>query len=45
MFENNGILIAFKMEGSMKITPSKKSTIVFNGNQHMNDSIVTGLPK
>lgn len=24
MFGNNGILIAFKMEGSMKITPSKK---------------------
>lgn len=27
MFGNNGILIAFKMEGSMKITPSKKSAI------------------
>ncbi|WP_278960682.1 hypothetical protein [Lactobacillus apis] len=35
MFSNNDLELASKMEGSMKITPAKKSKIDFNGNQHL----------
>lgn len=44
MFSNNDIELASKMEGSMKITPAKKSKIDFNGNQHLTNAKLTGLP-
>ncbi len=44
-FSSNDIVLASKMEGSMKITPAQKSGIAFNGNQHMSGDAIIGLTK
>jgi len=45
MFSNNDIELASRMKGSMNITPAKKSQIEFNGNQHLVNAKITGLPR
>ena len=45
MFSNNDIELASRMKGSMNITPAKKSKIEFNGNQHLANAKIAGLPK
>lgn len=45
MFSNNDIELASKMEGSMNISPAKKSKVSFNGNQHLTTAKLSGLPK
>lgn len=45
MFPDNDLEIASKMEGSMNITPAKKSLVEFNGNQNISGDTITGMPK
>lgn len=45
MFSSNDIELASKMEGSMNISPAKKSKVSFNGNQHLTTAKLSGLPK
>lgn len=45
MFPDNDLEIASRMEGSMNITPAKKSLVEFSGNQNISGDIITGMPK
>lgn len=45
MFPNNDLEIASRMEGSMKITPAKKSLVEFNGNQNISRDAISSMPK
>lgn len=45
MFPDNDLEIASKMEGSMNITPAKKSLVEFNVNQNISGDTITGMPK
>lgn len=45
MFPDNDLEIASRMEGSMNITPAKKSLVEFNGNQNISGDTITGMPK
>lgn len=45
MFSNNDIELASKMEGSMNITPAKKSLVEFNGNQNISGNAIASMPK
>lgn len=45
MFSNNDIELASRMEGSMNITPAKKSLVEFNGNQNISGNAIASMPK